>query len=47
MPKSLKLYITGVVTLSAVALGVATLVFGADNAIAPTYDPGGRCAVGR
>ena len=30
MPKPLKIYIAGVVTLSALALGVATLVFPAD-----------------
>src|SRR5512146_1169916 len=34
MPRSLKLYITGVVTASALALGVATLVFPADQRIA-------------
>ena len=34
MPRSLKLYITGVVTLSALALAVATLVFPADQRIA-------------
>ena len=34
MPRSLKIYITGVVTLSALALVVATLVFDADKKIA-------------
>ncbi len=34
MPRSLKVYITGVVTLSALALVVATLVFDADKKIA-------------
>ena len=34
MPRSLKLYIAGVVTLSAVALVVATLVFPVDPRIA-------------
>src|ERR1700675_2705843 len=34
MPRSFKLYITGVVALSAVALAVATLVFPADSRIA-------------
>jgi putative nucleotidyltransferase with HDIG domain len=34
MPRSLKVYITGVVTLSALALGVATLVFRPENRIA-------------
>ncbi|MBI3747855.1 MAG: HD-GYP domain-containing protein [Chloroflexi bacterium] len=34
MPRSLRLYITGVVTASALALGVATLVFPADQRIA-------------
>ncbi len=34
MPKSLKLYIAGVVVLSAVALVAATLVFPVDPAIA-------------
>ena len=34
MPKPLRFYIAGVVTLSAFALGVATLVFPADSRIA-------------
>jgi putative nucleotidyltransferase with HDIG domain len=34
MPRSLKIYITGVVTLSAIALAVATLVFRAEPGIA-------------
>ena len=34
MPRSLKVYITGVVTLSALALVVATFVFDADEQIA-------------
>ena len=34
MPRNLKIYIAGVVTLSAIALAVATFVFPADDAIA-------------
>ena len=33
MPQPLRIYIAGVVTLSAIALGVATLVFPADPRI--------------
>ena len=39
MPRSLKIYIVGVVTLSALALAVATFLFPADSRIA--LDPGG------
>ena len=39
MPKPLKFYIAGVVTLGALALGVATLVFPAGPGIAMGYDP--------
>ena len=42
MPKSLKLYIAGVVALGAVALVAATLVFPVDPAIAIGYDPAER-----
>src|SRR6476620_12130956 len=40
MPRNLKLYITGVVTLSAVALLVATRLFPAENRIALTFTVG-------
>src|SRR5947207_5454529 len=40
MPKSLKLYIAGVVTLSAVALGVTTLLIHARDAIAISVPAG-------
>ena len=39
MPRSLRVYIAGVVTLSALAPGVATLWFGADPRIALTMSP--------
>jgi putative nucleotidyltransferase with HDIG domain len=45
MPKSLRIYIAGVVTLSALALGVATFVFPANPEIAAGFDFGGSPTV--
>jgi HD-GYP domain-containing protein (c-di-GMP phosphodiesterase class II) len=45
MPKSLRIYIAGVVTLSAIALGVATLVFPVDERITAGFDVGGSSTV--
>jgi putative nucleotidyltransferase with HDIG domain len=46
MPKSLRVYIAGVVALSAIALGVATLVFPADPRIAPGFQAGDSSSLG-
>ena len=46
MPKSLRIYIAGVVVLGALALGVATLVFPADPRIATGFDVGGSSGLG-
>lgn len=46
MPKSLRIYIAGVVTLSAFALGVATLLFPADQRIATGFDFTGSSTAG-
>ena len=40
MPRTLKLYITGVVTLSALALVAATFLFPAESRIALTFAVG-------
>ena len=46
MPQPLRIYIAGVVTLSAIALGVATLVFPADPRIGAGFELNGSSTLG-